>query len=223
MSKGVPGPLTESVVNPTDEIYRVLFSSIERRIGGRPIKTIAITSAVKGEGKTTTAIHLARSAARDFGKRVLLVECDLKDPKFNRYWSWPNGYGFYHILIRQVSFERAVQATDVPGLEVLPLGRTEKAAGVKGSVLSDGLRRIFEAADGRYDLLLIDAPPAVPLVDVRIIAEEVDGILMVVQAEGPPRSLVEKAVAAVPREKVLGVVFNGVKSNWFGYSYGYMY
>ena len=220
---GLPVPVVEPIDPASSEFYRVLFSSMERRMGEKPVKSIAVTSAVKGEGKTTTAIQLARVSARDFGKRILLMEGDLKNPQFHRYWTKTEEIGLYHVLTQQASLDQAIHPTDVEGLEVMPLGTAAMAGAVNASLLAQGFRGVVQAASGRYDYVVVDSPPVLPLVDMRIIAEAVDGVVMVIQADGPPRSLVAKALEAIPREKVLGVVFNGVTTIWPRYTYGYTY
>jgi capsular exopolysaccharide synthesis family protein len=207
----------------TEEFYRVLFSGMERRLDGKSVKSIAVTSAVKGEGKTTTVIHLAMVAARDFGKRVLLLEGDLKNPQFHRHWTRPDGVGLFQLLTQQVEFDKAIMETGQEGLHVLPVGRVDKTRSVSGSILFRGLRNVIEYAVARYDFVFVDCPPILPLVDMRIIGNAVDGVIVVVRADGPPRSVIVKSVESIPREKILGVVLNGVKVSWSGYTYGYTY
>lgn len=208
-----------------DELYRILFSSIERRIGPRAVNSIAVTSATKGEGKTTTVINLARVAARDFGKRVLLLEGDLKSPQFHRFWAREDGVGLYHILTQKVQIDQAtgVKVTDIEGLDVIPLGDIIESGEANRSVLIHSLNRVIQRASSRYDYVFVDCPPILPLVDMQVIGDAVDGVIMVVQVEGPPRSLVRKALGMIPEEKVLGIVLNRVKKVWPGYSYTYTY
>lgn len=223
MKNEVPAPLVQVMDSESSEIYRVLFASLARRADEREIKSIAFTSSVKGEGKTTTAVHLATVAARDFGKRILLIEGDLKNPQIQRRWPHPEGKGLYHVLAQEDSFDSAVVITDQDGLEVMPAGRLGKEQRDSASVLSFGFKKIVQEASGRYDYVFVDSPPILPLVDMRIIADAVAGVVMVIRAEGPPRSLISKAVATIEREKIIGVVFNGAKSAWPGYIYGYSY
>jgi capsular exopolysaccharide synthesis family protein len=221
--KKLPAPEIDQVDMVTEEFYRVLFSGMERRLNGRPVKSIAVTSSVKGEGKTTTVIHLARVAARDFGKKVLLLEGDLKNPQFSRYWTNPDGVGLYQVLTQQVEFDKAILDTGQERLDAMPVGRVDKNRSVSGSILFRGLRNVIQEATSRYDYVFVDSPPILPLVDMRIIANAVDGVIMVVCAEGSPRSVIIKSVESIPREKILGVVLNGVKVSWSGYTYGYTY
>jgi capsular exopolysaccharide synthesis family protein len=216
-------PSAHSVDPIPSEIYRILFSSMERRILGKSIKSIAVTSATQGEGKTTTVVQLAKTAVQDFGRRVLLLEADLRNPRFQAYWTKPDGIGLYHILSQRISPSVAIGPSDIDGLDILPAGETVKKQNFSGSMLANGLRKVLEDAESQYDFILVDCPPILPLVDMRIIAPQVNGVLMVVRAGGPPRSVVRHAAQTLQREKVLGLVFNSVDMVWPQYGYGYPY
>ncbi len=213
----------KSAIN--DELYRILFSGMEHRIGIRSMRSIAVTSAIKGEGKTTTVINLARVAVRDFGKRVLLLEGDLKNPQFHRHWPIQDGIGLYHILTQQAQIDLTAKVivTDLEGLDVMPLGNITNRQDANKSFLIQGIKRVIQRAPSRYDYIFVDSPPVLPLVDMQIIAEAVDGVIMVVQAEGPAQSLVRKAFEKIPHNKILGIVVSKVRTSWSQYSYGYNY
>jgi capsular exopolysaccharide synthesis family protein len=208
-----PFPLFVQENLPTDELYRVLFSNIERRIKEKPIRSIAVTSAVKGEGKTTTIIQLAKIAARDYGKKILLIEGDLRNPQLNA------------IPVSKPEADRAIGDTIVEGLHVMTLANITKNKAINGPTFANGIKKIIETVSNSYDFIFVDCPPLIPLVDMQIIANVVDGIIMVIRAEGPPRSLVNNALESIPREKVIGVILNQVKHSWSqsGYAYGYGY
>ena len=221
--KKLPSPDADRAGMVNEEVYRLLFSGMERRLGGRPLKSIGVTSAIQGEGKTTTVIHLAQVAARDFGNRVLLLEGDLKSPQFYRRWTGPTGVGLYEVLTDQVGFDKAILQTEQERLDAMPVGRVDRSRSVSGSVLFRTLHKVIEEAKARYDYIFVDCPPIFPLVDMRIIANAVDGMIMVIRAEGPPRSEVVKSTDSIPREKIIGVVLNGVKAFRSGYTSGYTY
>lgn len=196
---------------PTDEIYRILFSNIERRISERPAKSIAVTSAVKGEGKTTTAIQLAKVMARDFGRRVLLLEGDIKNPQLGS------------IPLEKDAGGQAIRKTAIKGLEVMNLASITKSKPMNAPTFAGGLKKIVETVSESYDFILIDCPPVMPMVDMQIIAKFVEAILVVVRVQGPPRSLVNKALDSLPREKIIGVAFNGAENALSQYGYPYHY
>lgn len=213
MSEKYPLPTVGPETAPTDEYYRILFSSIENKIQGSSARTIAVTSSIKGEGKTTTITQMAKIAARDFGKKVLLLEGDSLNPQL------------HSIVANKPSERQAVGHTLIEGLDVMTLSNVINNKKINGPAFAYGLRKIIDAVSGSYDYILVDCPPILPLVDMRIIADVVDGIIMVIRAEGPSRSLVKSALKSIPAEKVLGVVLNGIMTKWptYGYGYGYGY
>lgn len=196
---------------PSDEYYRILFAGIEKKCTRGYPRTIAVTSTMKGEGKTTTVTQLSKIAARDFGKKVLLLEGDSKSPQI-------------HLVLGNLPSDgKAIGSTQIKGLDVMTLDNVIKNKKINGPAFSAGLKKIIEAVSQGYDYILIDCPPILPLVDMQIIAEMVDGILMVIRADGPSRSFVNSALASIPKEKLLGVVLNGVTTGLPGYGYGYNY
>lgn len=207
----LPFPSLSAEPQESDELYRILFSNIERKINGRPYKSIALTSTVKGEGKTTTIIQLAKVGARDFGKRILLLEGDLKNPQLNS------------LISNHERADRAIGETPIQGLEVLTLGNITKNRNINGPAFASGLKKVIETVSSGYDYVFVDCPPIMPLVDMQIIGQVVDGVVIVIRAEGPSRNLVIKAMEAVPKEKILGVVFNGMHLTFPQYGYGYKY
>jgi len=196
---------------PTDEYYRILFAGIEKKCIGKVPRVIAVTSTVKGEGKTTTVTQLGKIAARDFNKRVLLLEGDSKSPQIHL------------VLGNRPEDGKAISSTLIKGLDVMTLEKVIMNKKINGPAFSNGLKKVIETVSNRYDYILIDCPPILPLVDMQIIAGMVDGILMVIRADGPSRSFVNSALSAIPKEKLLGVVLNGVKTGIPGYGYGYSY
>jgi capsular exopolysaccharide synthesis family protein len=198
-------------VSPADEYYRILFSGIKRRIEGGKVKSIAVTSAIKGEGKTTTVMQLAKVIARDFEKRVLLLEGDITNPSLNS------------ILVNKPREGQAIGTTIINGLDVMTLGHVIKNKKMNGPAFASGLKKVIETVSNGYDYILIDCPPVLPMVDTQIIAGIVDGLIFVIRAEGPSRSLVKSALKSIPKEKVLGVVLNGMKTRWSSYQRGYGY
>ncbi|MHB8481178.1 MAG: CpsD/CapB family tyrosine-protein kinase [Nitrospiria bacterium] len=200
-------------IAPTDEYYRILFSSIEKKIKGNGARTIAVTSSIKGEGKTTTITQMAKIAARDFEKKVLLLEGDALNPQL------------HSIVLDKPKERQAIGHTVIERLDVMTLSNVLNNKKINGPVFANGLRKIIDTVSGAYDYILVDCPPILPLVDMRIIARVVDGIIMVIRAEGPSRSMVKEALKSVPAEKILGVVLNGITTKWptYGYGYGYDY
>ncbi|MBI4169196.1 MAG: CpsD/CapB family tyrosine-protein kinase [Acidobacteria bacterium] len=188
------------------EPYRALRHTLEQRHGGT--RLIAVTSAVAGEGKTTTAVNLAGALAQDAEARILLVDANLRKPSIARalgLGSVPPGL---------------VESVSSPGSE--PLAFVRRSAPFRLSILTAGqtpehpyevlrsprLGEILQAARERYDTVVVDASPVLPVPDHRALAAWVDSFLLVVAAGRTPRRLIEEALESLDPSRVIGIVFN---------------
>lgn len=172
-------------------------------------QVLLVTSAVPEEGKTTLACHLALSGARA-GRRTLLVDCDLRRPRVHAVFNTPAGAGLAGVLRGAVGTAEAVVPGPVPGLSVLPAG---DGSGRLTQTEVCGLRGLVADFRDRYDLVVIDCSPVLPVADALMIGRWVDGVLLSVR---PWRSQVPAVAAACEqmaavRLPVVGVVLNGVR------------
>jgi len=209
--------------NPAEtEQFRVLCTRLRRVTGsdGRgPARVVAVTSAVEGEGKTLSSVNLAAALARDFLHRVLLIEADLRRPTLSR--RQPSLAGLVECAKGEVSFEDALCVTDVPNLLTLVAGRTEgeRSTHFLGSaVFRQQLLRMRE----RFDHIVVDCPPLLPAADMGLVAEWVDHLLLVIRADATDRMQVVRALEGGVKERVVGVILNGVSRFGEGYP-GYSY
>lgn len=205
------------------EQYRALRHALEQRYKTGTITVVAVSSPVDGDGKTTTAINLAGTLAQAHAARVLLVDADLRWPSVADHLglshsTWP---GLAEaILDPELTLEQVVRRCPPFNFSVLVAGR---APAVPYEVLkSPRLGELFEAARARYDYVVLDTPPLVPVPDCRLIAKWIDGFLLVVAAHKTPRKLVEEALNVMDPTQVMGLVFNGDDRPLSGY-YGYYY
>ena len=188
--------------------YRVLRHTVEQRRRTAGVAIVGVTSAGPGDGKTTTAINLAGALAQDRGSRVLLIDCDLRSSAMARRLGLGEGRGLVQAIIDpMLTLDDATKRLTRYNLDVM-------AAGFETSspyelLKSPRLGDLFEAARRRYDYVVVDTPPLTPFPDCRVLAKVVDGFLIVVSAHQTPRRLVDEALAVVPKESVMGVVFNG--------------
>ena len=196
--------------SPLAERYRRLRFRLEHGTTDFPFRPqlILITSAVPGEGKTTTATNLALAYAEDPRHRTLLVDADLRRPSVSRYIAPQPTLGFSDVLADAASLDEAL--IEMPGsrLWVLPAG-TPCAAPLEllqeqflGSVLAE-LRR-------RFHRIVIDAPPTVPFTDAAVLASQADGVLLLVRAGATTKPLIRRARESLSGANVLGVVLNDV-------------
>ncbi len=201
------------------EAYRIIRTNFIFGAVDKSLKIFQITSAVKGEGKTTTTVNLGISLSQ-VGLKVLLVDADLRRPSIHRILHLDdNNRGLEQVLTRQLSLEEAVQTTAIPNLSVLTSGGTP----VHPSELlsSQAMKNLLERFKDLYDVVLIDSPPVISVADAPVIASHVDGTLLVVRAGYIPRRLTlqaKKSIEAV-NGKILGVVLNSVSAQHHPYYY----
>ena len=223
---GVDDHLVSLVAPATFEAeqYRALRHTIEQLHKSRELRIVAVSSPGVGDGKSTTAINLAGALAQAPDARVLLVDADLRRPAVARLLALgsSDGPGLVNLILDPaLTLDRVARPRPPFNLSVIPAGHAP--ASPYEVLKSPRLGELFEEARGRYDYVVVDAPPLCPVQDCRVIAHWVDGFLLVVAAHHTPRRLVEEALNVVERGKVLGFIFNGDDHPPSSYSayYGY--
>jgi capsular exopolysaccharide synthesis family protein len=176
---------------------------------GNPQTIFAISSSIKGEGKTITSLNLALVMARDFGKKILLIEGDLKNPAIARYLQLKLQSDLVDILLEKADLQSSILTFAVENLSVLPVA---KSVSNSSSVLSSQkMSMLLSMLKEKYDFILIDCPPVLSLPDMNIIEKLVDGILLVIRAERTPRDAVKTALNSLGTDKIVGVILNNAK------------
>jgi len=202
----------------TIEQYRVLYTKLESISLRHSYKVFAVTSAVKGEGKTVTSLHLAHVMAHDFKKRVVLVECDLKKPSLMYYFRDPgNCYGLADVLKGEVEVKDAISRVGDSSLYLLPEGK--RTANSTELFNSKHMKTTVERLKENFDFVIMDCPPVLPLADMNLISRFVDGILLVVRSGSTPKDMVLKSVNSIPDANIVGVVLNGANTSFKKYYY----
>lgn len=199
------------------EQFRSLRVRLEALSAERPMRTIAVTSAMPGEGKTTAALNLALVTSMSVGRRVLLVDCDLRRPKVHIALGLRPECGLAEVLAGDAQLERAVIKVEGTSLEVLPVrGTPSNPSELLGS---DRMRALVEEVARSYDQVIFDLPPTLAMPDAKAMCELVDGIVFVVRADQTPEDDVAAALDVLDRRRVLGVILNGVdvKPQRYGY------
>jgi capsular exopolysaccharide synthesis family protein len=191
------------------EAYRELRTALLLSSAGRPPRRIMVTSALPEEGKSATAINLAVVLAQ-MGKRVLLVDADLRRPRLHRVFRVENGRGLSTYLSGLEDAPRSlVAATPVEGLDVLPSGPVPPNPSelLNSQLFSDLSARFLE---GRYDHVVFDSPPVLSVADPVILASCVEATLLVVRAGRTPRESLRHAVAKLAQGgiRLVGVIVN---------------
>lgn len=217
------------------EQFRKLRTHLFRlQLSGLP-KTIMVTSATSGDGKTFVAANLAVNIATQFHVHALLVDCDLRAPQLGRWFGLHNGNGLSDYLSGDANLEGIFRKTGVEKLSLLPGGTIPgNPAELIGSKKMDALVRELET---RYQdrFIIFDTTPLLATSEPEVLAKYVDGIIIVVRAGVTPRETVKQAIAPLDKEKIMGFVLNDLKfrssglfSRYFGsdgyyYKYGYGY
>jgi capsular exopolysaccharide synthesis family protein len=198
------------------EKYRLLAHRIRTKKQQKPIKKVLITSAIPGEGKTATAANLAIVLARN-GRRVLLVDGDLREPDVHKVLGVPSQPGLGEVLAGEASLEEALRCIDPVGLYCLPAG--EPRANPVPLLEGTELRNTLAAAEGAFEWVIIDSPPLNPFADAHCIATMADGVLLVVRWNVTPREELDHALTALKGTPLLGLVLNGYDAPRQGYYY----
>jgi capsular exopolysaccharide synthesis family protein len=200
------------------EQYRKLAGVLHHAQLERDLKVVMITSAVAGEGKTLTATNLALTFSESYRRSVLLIDADLRRPTLHETFQVPNVSGLGDGL-RADKEEKLPVVQVSPRLTLLTAGRPDPDP--MGGLTSGRMRRVIEEARTRFDWVIVDTPPVGLLPDAKLLAEMADVALLVVQAGSTPYGLVQRAVSAIGREKILGVVLNRADDMVGQSGYGY--
>jgi len=189
------------------EAFRLLRSSLKwaQRDGAR--KTLAISSALSEEGKTTTSANLAIVYALE-GKRVLLIDCDLRRPRLHKVFRVPRSPGVAQVLRGDLSPAAAVRDTFFQDLSFLPAGRDTD--GIADYIGSDRMRALLAELSDHFDTIIVDTPPVLAVADAVALGPLVDGVLLVVEAGSTDRHAVEQALNQLTGAgaRVVGAVLN---------------
>ena len=210
----------EDPTSPAAEAYRTLRTSIQFLGLDQPMRTLQITSANAQEGKTTTLANLAVALARS-GSTVAIVCCDLRRPRVHEFFGLQNDVGFTSVLLGKVGLAGAMQ--DVPEQARLSLLASGPLPPNPSELLSSKrTAEVLGSLQAEYDIVLIDAPPVLPVTDALVLSGRVDATLLVAVAGATTRSEAARAVELLRQvdAPLVGAVLNGVDTEG---SYGYAY
>lgn len=197
----------------------ILFSKV-----GEPVKVIAVTSSLPGEGKTTTTFSLARTLATS-GAKVVVVDCDLRQSAINQFLKEPASIGLLEVLNGVATLDQAV-ITDESGAHILPLA---KSAYTPRDVLgSSAMHKLLQDLRDRYEIVLLDTAPLLAIADTRILAPHADAVVMLVRWKKTPVKAVQSALALLQgtRAFIAGVALTQMDlkaQSRYGYGDSYYY
>ncbi|MCS6304143.1 MAG: AAA family ATPase [Nitrospira sp.] len=193
------------------EQYRVAAARLQLlNTTGAPI-VVAVTSAIKGEGKTTTVINLGYTLSRDFGRRVLLLDCDFVYPELTAFLESPVRYGLIDCLRSDIPLQQAMSPfTDVP-CWIMPAG--ESVTDSNDLLRAGQLNRVLSQLRDEFDYILLNAPPILPVATMNVLESHSDLLLLVLRANLTSKQAVTQALGSLRADKPIHVVLNGVASN----------
>jgi len=192
--------------SPAAEQYRSLRTRLSLTEGAAGLRTVLVTSPQKGEGKSITAANLALTMAQELQRRVVIIEADLRKPSLQHLFGLPAGPGLAEYLAGAAELTEAMRFLPDYNLTVIPAGSMPmNPAELLGST---AMRRMLDQLRTRFDRVILDSPPVLPLADVAILAPMVDGALLVVRAGVTPKPAIENALRSFDSSRLLGVVLN---------------
>jgi capsular exopolysaccharide synthesis family protein len=203
------------------EAFKTLRTNIRFSINGQEPKVVLVTSAEKGEGKSTTTANLAAAYAME-KKRVIMIDADLRQPTLHQFYGKTNRIGLSNLLVQQCELEEAICDTGVPGLMMIASGTI--ASHPTEMLGSDRMKALIAKLSQSFDIILIDSPPVIMFSDAQILAAQCDGVLLVVNCGRVKSKIVKKAKEQLDfvGARILGAILNNVEKHDedFHYYYG---
>ena len=213
-----------SIVNPSSaeaELFKVLRGKILFPTAGKPPKSILVTSAAPGEGKSFIAANLAVNLAHGIENHVLLLDCDIRRPTIHKLFGFGKVAGLSEHLLNGNKLTSLLLESGVDKLTILPSGKPP--ANPSELLSSDKMAALIEDLKSSDDdrFLIIDSPPPTLAPETVAMAKHVDGIIVVIKYGSTPINLVEELIENLGREKILGAVVNRFDSRISAKYYGY--
>jgi len=200
------------------EQYRKLAGVLHHAQLEKNLKVVMVTSAMAGEGKTLTSTNLALTFSESYRRTVLLIDADLRRPTLHEMFQVPNVSGLGDGL--RADKEQKLSLVQIsPRLTLLTAGRPDPDP--MSGLTSDRMRRVIEEASSRFDWVIVDTPPVGLLPDARLLAAMADTTLLVIRANTTPYHFVRRAVEAIGRDHIFGVVLNRAEDGLGAHGYSY--
>lgn len=206
------------------ELFKVLRTNILFPASGEPPRTILVTSALPGDGKSFISTNLAISIAQGVEEHVLLIDGDLRKPVINQRFGFEKVAGLSDYLSDGDDIASVLMKTQIDKLTILPSG--VPPINPAELMASKKLRALLDEVKARYDdrFVIIDSPPPSMASETNAMAKYVDGVIIVVRAGKTPREAVAETIDQIGKEKLIGIVLNNVDhiyTKYYGYSKTY--
>jgi capsular exopolysaccharide synthesis family protein len=208
--------------SPVSEAYRSLRTNFQFATLQHEPKAIMVTSSVPAEGKTTTTVNFAVTMA-DLGKRVVVVDTDLRRPNVHHALRMPREKGLADVLRGQCTLAEAIRPTVTPNLWMISSGRVPPNP--SELIGGEAMAKTMESLKEQFDLVVCDAPSTLVVTDPIVLAAQVDSVLLVIAANRAGRETIQRAIKVLDTAKtpIAGVVLNGIKATARHYYYYYYY
>ncbi|WP_042168357.1 CpsD/CapB family tyrosine-protein kinase [Paenibacillus gorillae] len=208
-------------MSPISEAYRTLRTNLQYAEADRQLQLLMVTSASPKEGKSTTIMNLAVAYAHS-GRKVVLVDADLRKPTAHYTLQLSNRSGLSQVLSGQDLLGNAIQQSRIAGLDVLTAGPVPpNPSELLGSARMDS---VLDKLKEQYDIVLIDTPPVLAVSDAQIVSTRCDGVLLVINARSGKRQHAIKARNALQfvQARIVGVALNQTTQSEAGPYYEYV-
>jgi capsular exopolysaccharide synthesis family protein len=211
--------LSDAALPAAIEQYRRLATTLHYAQEQRGLRTLMVASAMPSEGKTLTTANLAMTLSESYRRRVLVIDADLRRPSMHDVFGLPNRAGLNDLLaaLPDADPPPAFQVSD--RLTVLTAGRP--TSDPMSALTSVALRKLLGSAATAYDWVIIDTPPVALLSDANLLTSGTDGVILVVSAGTVSYKLIQRAVDALGRNRIIGVVLNRATDALLAAHYGY--
>lgn len=201
------------------ELYKLIRTNLDFMTMENEKKTIMFTSSQASEGKTTTIANLA-VAFSQIGKKVLIIDSDLRKPRLHKIYNLTNSRGLTNIIVNRQSFDEVVKRNVIKNLDILTSGPVPPNP--NELLMSKKVDALFNHVKGIYDLILIDSPPVLPVADSLTLARDVDGVVLVVACKQTKKDDMVNSVKNIEKINVpiLGLILakvNVKKNNYYYY------
>lgn len=198
--------------SPYFENYRDLGFMLSRRISMDLGKVILLTSASSGEGKTLVTANLGISLSLE-GKRVLLIDGNLRNAALHKLLSGSPYYGLAHILSGECTFEEAVAETSIPNVSAIFAGIHTRESSPSKFLVGEKIEKLFNQAKEKFDCIIVDSPAASLYEDAKFLASKADSFIFVIQYKKVKARMIKKVVDKFDRLGVKngGAILNNIK------------
>jgi capsular exopolysaccharide synthesis family protein len=205
------------------EQYRSLRTNLAAIESKAPIKAITITSSIHAEGKSITALNLAFAMAQDIGeKSILLVDADLRRGRIHKYLGFEAEIGLANLISNGAHMEDALVSINQPNLTILPAGKApHNPAELLGSAK---MKTLVDSLKAKYDFIIFDAPPIIPVTDAGLLGAHTDGVILVIQAERTQKGVIDhgQSLLRQAQAKILGCIITNIQYHIPAYIYRYL-